>query len=101
MLAAARPIRYRRFHSFVKAAPAERDDAGAIFELRGGVDGAGGNSARVIADLEIGRFDEIVKVAIPKISLEDPPTTEQEAGLVSAMPRSACGLACCRPPRQR
>jgi hypothetical protein len=59
------------FISFVKAAPAKRDNAGAIFEFGSGVDGAEGKlGAAVIADLEIGRFDEIVIVAIPKIGLE-------------------------------
>ena len=43
------------FISLVRAAPAERDDAGAIFEFRSGVVGAEGKlDPAVIVDLEIG-----------------------------------------------
>jgi len=64
----------------MNAAPPERDDAGAIFEFGSGVDGAEGKlGPAVIADLEIGRFDKIEIVAIPKIGLEDPPPANQFA----------------------
>jgi hypothetical protein len=57
------------FISFAKAAPAEQDDAAAIFEFGGGVDGAEGKfGPAVIADLKIDRFDEIEKVVIPKVA---------------------------------
>src|SRR6516164_2396361 len=69
------------FVSLVKAAPAEKHDAAAIFEFARSIDGAENKfGPAVIGDLEIGRFDEIEVVAIPQIGLDDPPPANQLAG---------------------
>jgi hypothetical protein len=59
-----------------------------------GVDSTKGElGPAVIADLEMGRLDEIEIVAVPKIGLDDPPSADQQ---------SAWSFApSCRPPRRR
>ena len=53
----------------------------AIFEFGSGVDGTEGKlGPAVIADLEIGRFDEIEIVAVPQIGLDDPPSASEFTG---------------------
>jgi hypothetical protein len=61
--------------------PIEEDDAATIFEFDSGVDSTKGElGPAVIADLEMGRLDEIEIVAVPKICLDDPPSADQFTG---------------------
>jgi hypothetical protein len=52
----------------------------AVFEFHTGIDDTEGElAAPVLADLEVGRFDEIEVGAIPDVCLENPPPADQLA----------------------